>query len=183
MSLGKRAAERAFVLFPFIRRNSGGGNWRLVLLDKMYLETQTERYFIVLRTPDGCKSVFLSLDEIPADTDGKNLFRQSNTLSRVLCKLGVKVVSVRLLQRTNAPGAAVCTMRQGITTRRVPLDLLEAVRISFEHNLPIEVPVKLLQPGRFDFDGFMPFRETRDCLFTPKFIERDDVNHCNEVIM
>lgn len=159
--------------------------WVNMTVDRLYFEQQTDRYFMILKAAgkqDG-RSVFISIGNVLDENILPALFLRNDGTKKLLQQLGVKVLKIRVIRKTNSPESAECIMKVGFSRKTIKLSTVEAVRLASENNSAIEVPEEILRAEKFDIDrGAETFSAMHNNLFSFKFLDRDFKND-QEVIM
>ena len=156
--------------------------WVRVTMDKLYFESQINRYFIILKTDEGekSKSIFIALDTME-DLVLNALVSKNNVMNKILGQLQIKPLRIRILQKENTLHSALCIIKAGWSNRIIKLSTLEAIQISHEFNIPMEVSKNVMKASRIDI-GHSGSQKMKNNLFSYKF-NGDDAYNNNEVVM
>lgn len=154
-------------------------------VDKLFFEAQSDRYFLILKAAgkQENKTVFFNIGNLYDENVMFGLFMKNESSRKFWDQLGVKVEKVRIMKKVNAADSSEVTVRIGIYKKVIKVSTMEAVRISSENDLPIEIPSDMAQADKFGMlEKAQSFNGVRDNLFSSKFIEREDFSG-SEVVM
>jgi len=160
--------------------------WISVILDKLYLETQTNRYFLILKptSDDSNKSIFLSIDNVLEEMLLNNVLNRNETMKKIFRQMNIKIIKIRILKRINSDQSSECFIKQGLFTKTIKISTVDAIRFSFENNVLLEVPVELVKANHLELtEGDNLNSKIDNNPFYSRFIGRDLYNNNNEVIM
>jgi bifunctional DNase/RNase len=160
-------------------------NWAVVSIDKLFFESQMDHYFLVLKAlgKSDNKNVFLTIGNVFEENIFSTLFLKKEENVKVFQRLGIKIKKIRLLKKLNAKDSAQCVVQMGFYKKNIRMSTLEAVKLAFENNIPIEVPAEILKADDLNLNRAISMHsKAYDSVFAPKFIERDLYNG-TEVIM
>lgn len=155
-------------------------------IDKMFFESQTDRYFLILKAAGKNvkdESVFLTIGNVFDENVFANLFSRGENTKRLFDQLGVRLKKIRILKKVNSPDSAECVVRLGLYNKTLKMSTVDAVRMALENNKSIEVLHEMVKAEKFDLSGAVNMsNKVINNVFSSKFIERDVYNN-NEVIM
>lgn len=180
----KSLLSKAGSFFRF--KQSKKVSWVRVTMDRLYYESGVSRFFLILKNsrPESTESMFVSLENVSEDLVMANLFNKNDAVRKIFQATGIKLKQVRVLKRTNTVRSAEILLGGFPFGRRVKVSVLEAVRMAYEHDVPIVVPENLLRAGMLDMsreagkDG-----AAAGGLFATKYIGRELYDNPNEVVM
>ena len=159
-------------------------NWVKMMIDKVFFEAQTNRYFLILRSAnsDPSQSLSLNLGSYYDENFMRNYFGLSNGNKSIISHFGIKIEKIRISKKDNITDFAECYFKAGFFTKKVRMNNLDAIRLAFENNMNIEVSNELIKADKFDLMGYKNLIDKMDNnVFSTKYVEKDDFN--NEVIM
>jgi hypothetical protein len=166
--------------------NRPGKKWQTMNIDKLFFESQTDRYFLILKAAGKNKndeSVFLTIGNVFDENVFSNLFSRGENTKRLFDQLGIRIKKIRILKKVNSSDSAECIVTMGFYSKILKMSTVDAVRMALENNKCIEVLHDMVKAEKFDLSGAVNMsNKVLNNVFSSKFIERDTYNN-NEVIM
>jgi hypothetical protein len=165
---------------------AGRKKWQTMNIDKLFFESQTDRYFLILKAVGkniNDESVFITIGNVFDENVFANLFSRGENTKRLFEQLGIKIKKIRILKKVNSADSAECLVSMGIVRKTLKMSTVDAIRMALENNKSVEVLHDMVKAEKFDLSGAIDMsNKIINNVFSSKFIERDVYNN-NEVIM
>lgn len=158
--------------------------WIEMNIDKLFFESQTDRYFLILKAvaKHQNESVSITIGNLFEESVLYSLTVKNDNTRQLFNKIGIKIKKIRILKKVNSNDSSECVLKVGFMTKTITLSTVEAVRMALEHSHPIEVPREMIKAEQIDLTERALNSKFENNIFATKFIERDSFNS-NEVIM
>lgn len=150
-------------------------NWVRVKAEKIFLEPNSDRYFILLKPEkSGSEVLALQLGQILDEQLMASLFMKNESLPNWILRLGIKIQKIRIHKKVDSTEAAECVFKMGWRKKTVRVSHLEAIRLAIESGVTMEVPGDMLEDSsNIGVSAAALQASMLQNPFTTKFIERD----------